>query len=81
MNTLRADLLKAIAELSERYPQWRLGQLIANVADWAEQDAWDVEDDQLLCVIREHLAQKNSSSVASVLQTPSPASQQSPTIS
>jgi hypothetical protein len=33
----RAELLAAIAELSRRYPDWRLGQLIAHVAGWADQ--------------------------------------------
>ena len=78
---LREELSKAISELGERYPHWRFGQLVINVAGWADQDAWDVEDDQLLRVIREHLAQKSVPNVASVLQTPSPASQQSPSIS
>jgi hypothetical protein len=26
------------------YPDWRLGRLVANVAGWAEQELWDVED-------------------------------------
>ena len=28
----RMDLLEAIGELRQRYPDWRLGQLIANLA-------------------------------------------------
>jgi hypothetical protein len=28
----RTDLLAAIAELCERYPNWRFGQLVANAA-------------------------------------------------
>ena len=44
----RAELLATIAELSQRYPDWRLGQLVANVAGWADQEIWDVEDEQLL---------------------------------
>jgi hypothetical protein len=53
----RAELWAALAELSRRYPDWRLGQLIANVADWADQGVWDVEDADLLRVARRHLAQ------------------------
>jgi hypothetical protein len=53
----RAELLAAIEELSRRYPDWRLGQLIANVAGWADQEVWDVEDEQLLQAARLHLAQ------------------------
>jgi hypothetical protein len=57
MNQERVDLLAAVAELCERYPHWRLGQLIANVAGWADHEAWDVEDQTLLSAARSHLAQ------------------------
>jgi hypothetical protein len=53
----RAELLETVAELGRRYPQWRLGQLLANVAGWADQDVWDVEDEQLLQAARLHLEQ------------------------
>lgn len=53
----RADLLGAITELSQRYPDWRLGQLIAKFAGWADQDIWDAEDEQLLRAVRLHLQQ------------------------
>ena len=53
----RANLLAAIAELCQRYPDWRLGQLVANVAGWADQEIWDVEDEQLLEAVRLHLEQ------------------------
>jgi hypothetical protein len=53
----RAELLATIAELSQRYPDWRLGQLVANVAGWADQEIWNVEDEQLLEAAREHLQQ------------------------
>lgn len=33
-NPQRAELLAAIAELCEKYPDWRLGQVVANVAGW-----------------------------------------------
>ena len=54
-NEPRADLLAAIADLCRRYPDWRLGQLVANVAGWADQDLWDVEDQQLLAAAQRHL--------------------------
>lgn len=54
---LRADLLAAIMQLCERHPNWRLGQLVANVAGWADQEIWDVEDGQLLEAARQHLEQ------------------------
>ena len=53
----RANLLEAIAELCRRYPHWRLGQLVANIAGWADQEIWDVEDDQLLAAAQSHLRQ------------------------
>jgi len=53
----RIDLLAAINELSGRYPDWRLGQLVANVAGWADQEIWDVEDEQFLQAARLHLRQ------------------------
>jgi hypothetical protein len=61
----RADLLKALAELCQRYPQWRLGQLVANVAGWADQDLWDVEDEQLLAAAQLHLQQGPSKPASS----------------
>jgi len=35
-----------------------LGQLIANVAGWADQEIWDVEDEQLLAAAELHLRQE-----------------------
>ena len=51
----RADLLEAVAELCRRYPHWRFGQLVANIAGWADQEIWDVEDEQLLAAAQLHL--------------------------
>jgi hypothetical protein len=55
--TNQTEVFTALAELSRRYPNWRLGQLLANVAEWADQDVWDVEDECLLKAAQEHLAQ------------------------
>jgi hypothetical protein len=55
----RSELWAALAELSRRHPQWRVGQLVANLADWADQPVWDVEDADLLRVARRHLAQSH----------------------
>ena len=57
MNEQRTELMEAIAELHRRYPAWRLGQLIANVAGWADQEIWEVEDEQLLAAAQLHLQQ------------------------
>jgi hypothetical protein len=55
MTADRSELFAALAELSRKYPHWRFGQLVANVAGWADVDAWDVEDDQLLAAALLHL--------------------------
>lgn len=51
----RAKLLAVVAELSERYPDWRFGQLLANIAGWADVDLWEAEDSQLIAAATAHL--------------------------
>lgn len=51
----QSELFSVLAELARRYPDWRLGQLVTNVAGWADQDIWDVEDQQLLEAAKHHL--------------------------
>jgi hypothetical protein len=52
-------------EVGELYPEWRFGQLVANVAAWAGEDTpanvWEVSDADLLRAAREHVAQKHAS--------------------
>jgi hypothetical protein len=52
----RLELLAAVAELSRMRPEWRLGQLIANLAMTAGRlDAggvWDLEDVEALAAAR-----------------------------
>ena len=64
MNTpeqTRAELLAAVAELGKLRPEWRLGQMMANVAMTAgRMDAggiWDLEDEEALAATRELLSQ------------------------
>lgn len=52
----RVELFTKLAELARLYPHWRTGQLVANVAGWADVDMWDVEDEQLLTAAEAHLA-------------------------
>jgi hypothetical protein len=40
----RTAFLRAMIELCDHYPHWRFGQLISNLAGWADADPWDVED-------------------------------------
>jgi hypothetical protein len=60
----RQDLLRALGELSEAFPEWRLGQMIANlavVARGATSEAiWDVEDNELLAAIQRHLDRRRA---------------------
>ena len=60
MTTTRDEILQALRQMSERYPEWRFGQLMANISIWAQgpiaQAIWDVEDDQFLETIKNHLA-------------------------
>jgi len=51
----RSILLHALMELSNRYPHWRFGQLVSNVAGWTDASIWDVEDAQLLAAAESHL--------------------------
>jgi hypothetical protein len=56
----RRELLKLIEELSAACPEYRLGQMILNLAFMAREDgdrfAWDVEDAELIEAARRHLA-------------------------
>jgi hypothetical protein len=63
MNVVRKEVIRLLAELSERHPEWRFGQTVANVALWARQPTephdtaiWDVEDEQLLAALERHLS-------------------------
>jgi hypothetical protein len=51
----RDELTDVLRELSRRVPDWRMGQLVANVAGWADRDVWDVEDAELLVAARAYL--------------------------
>jgi hypothetical protein len=59
------DLLSAMAELRTLFPDWRLGQLVANLLTAAGQDGrlWDVADDQLLAAAR-RLVERNQARAA-----------------
>jgi len=68
MSSSTNELTTALAALHERYPHWRFGQLVANVAAWAgdEQPAeiWDVTDEQLLQAALAQLARLDTAQVA-----------------
>lgn len=55
-----SELLPLLEALCSRYPHWRFGQLMANVAGWADANIWDVEDAQLVAACKKHLDRPNS---------------------
>jgi hypothetical protein len=63
MTPVRKEVLRLLATMSERYPEWRLGQMVANITLWARQPTephdsgiWDVEDEELLATLERHLS-------------------------
>lgn len=63
MNQSRSELLRVISELGEAFPEWRLGQLLCNLATSAGKlDAgavWDLEDDKALAAAQRLLERRN----------------------
>lgn len=61
------EMVDALSELRVLFPDWRMGQLIANLATAAgETDAnaiWDIEDDKLLAAAR-RLIERNRGRIA-----------------
>jgi hypothetical protein len=57
---IRLELIDALADLGRARPEWRLGQMLANIAMSAGRlDAggvWDLEDDEALTATRKLLA-------------------------
>jgi hypothetical protein len=60
MQNKTQDLVAALAKLIERYPQWRFGQLVCNVAAWAGEPAphevENVSEEAMLKAAQSHLA-------------------------
>lgn len=60
-SSVQQQLSDALAQLSQLYPDWRFGQLIANVAVWAkgpvDSATWDVTDEEMLAAAKSHLDQ------------------------
>jgi hypothetical protein len=55
----RKSVLRILEELSEACPEYRFGQMVANLAMLARGDAegavWDMEDEELIAAARKHL--------------------------
>ncbi len=70
-NTTHQELLAALAELGDLFPDWRLGQTLANLAMAAgrtESGAiWDLEDHEALAAAR-HLLERHAERRGTVSQ-------------
>lgn len=60
MSNTRLELFEALSDLSEQFPEVRLGQLVSNLATFAKgpqvEAIWDVEDKELLEAAKQQLA-------------------------
>ena len=63
MTTTRQEIVTMLTQLSDRDPDWRFGQMAANVSFWAKgptvEAMWDVEDEEFLAAITKHLSGKS----------------------
>jgi hypothetical protein len=70
MKSQRTELLGVIAELSEAFPQWRLGQVLCNLAAAAGKleagAVWDLEDDEALVAAHRLLERRKDQAEAPV---------------
>lgn len=64
-STISHRIAKGLEDLHRLYPDWRFGQMVANVAAWAKGPAseavWDVEDEEFLSALEAHLRTRNTS--------------------
>lgn len=60
IDSTRLEILRLLEQLSALAPDVRFGQLIANLSYLAVaptvEAVWDMEDEQLLAAIRQHIA-------------------------
>jgi hypothetical protein len=72
----RAKLLEALGELGRAHPNWRLSQVLSNLAMAAGRlDAggvWDLEDDEALAAARRLLGSHLEGTAARLFQESSP---------
>ncbi len=61
-DSMRHDVLQGLGGLSAEFPEWRLGQMITNLAVVARgattEAIWDVEDEELLAAIHSQLEKR-----------------------
>lgn len=69
MNEIRRNLLSALTEISTLYPEMRFGQLVSWLASSGQsvQEAiYDIEDEELIAAIRDHISNPLARSGAAV---------------
>lgn len=70
------DLIQAISELHALFPDWRMGQLVANLVTAAggldTAAIWDMEDEQLLAAARRLIERNRGRQAAPAPTAPSP---------
>jgi hypothetical protein len=61
----RERIAKLLEQLSQLHPEWRFGQLVANVSTWAKgptvESVWDVEDEEFIKAAEEHIRSSTAS--------------------
>ncbi len=69
------ELIEALAESRILFPDWRVGQLVANLTMAAGRDdaIWEVEDEQLLAAAQQLIARNRSRQVNPLGWTSTPA--------
>jgi hypothetical protein len=69
ITTQRQEILRLLEQLSELTPDVRFGQLIANLSYLAvgptNEAIWDMEDEQLVAAIRQHMVALSQRTAAS----------------
>lgn len=67
MKNRRPELLSILQQVSDEFPDWRLGQMITNLATAARgaevESIWDAEDSELIAAARELLAAREQAVV------------------
>ncbi len=70
IDPVREEILRLLPRLNELTPDVRFGQLVANLSYLAvgptAEAVWDMEDEQLLEAIRQHIADFSERSVEAV---------------
>ena len=63
-NQTRVELFTVLEQLRDEFPEWRMGQMITNLAGLARghqvESIWDAEDDELIEAARQMLEQKRA---------------------